>query len=87
MKNNLRLERTRKNFRQIDLSLRTGINGARLSMIENGLTPPRAEEMRALAKALALSTEDLFPPANMPEADGTKPSTHPPATVEVKGRE
>ena len=44
-----------------DLSLKTGIDPARISLIERGYTVPNAGQREKLAQALGCKTEDLFP--------------------------
>jgi len=49
---------------QISLMVATGIPQSRLSTIENGYYPPKAEEARKIAKALGVRIKDLFPNGN-----------------------
>ena len=50
----LKLARTSKRIRQLELARRTGIPPSRLSLIENDWAKPRPEEVAALRKALGL---------------------------------
>jgi transcriptional regulator with XRE-family HTH domain len=59
--NKLREARFTKRIRQIQLQSLTGINQARISVIENGYVEPRDDEKKKLAKGLGVTTEDLFP--------------------------
>ncbi len=43
-----------------DIGQRTGIDTARISLIERGYKVPREEEMERFAKALGCSVEDIF---------------------------
>lgn len=56
--------RTKRFFTQIsiyDLSIRTGIDPARISLIERGYKIPRADEKEKIARALGCEIEDIFP--------------------------
>ena len=59
--NRLRVVRAEKRISQFRLRLETGINAAKISFIENDLVEATADEKRALAKALKVSVEEIFP--------------------------
>jgi len=50
----LKLARTSKRIKQLELARQIGISPSRLSLIENGWAKPRPEELSALRKALGL---------------------------------
>lgn len=58
--NRLREKRVVKRITQFKLRLATGIHQSRISLIENGLVQPRADEINRLAEALDLEPEELF---------------------------
>lgn len=60
-KNRLRVVRAEKHLTQIRLALKTKIHQSRLSLIENGYAPPTDDERGAIAKALGLSVQEIFP--------------------------
>jgi len=55
----LKLIRTIKGMSQWDLAVQTGIRNYRLSLFENGRIEPKADELKALAKALETTVELL----------------------------
>ncbi|MBN1546013.1 MAG: helix-turn-helix transcriptional regulator [Syntrophaceae bacterium] len=59
--NNLKEIRFFNNVSQALLALETGIQQARISLIENSLVVPRPDEKQKIAKALRVSIEDIFP--------------------------
>ncbi len=59
--NQLKVLRAIKRITQFKLSLKSGILQSRLSLLENGLIEPRADEKEKLAKALGVSVKEIFP--------------------------
>jgi transcriptional regulator with XRE-family HTH domain len=59
--NRLREERVIRRVRQFDLVVKTGLNQAKISFIENGLVQPKPREKEKLAKALGCSVDAVFP--------------------------
>jgi transcriptional regulator with XRE-family HTH domain len=58
--NVLKVERVKRDWKQKDIEALTGIPQWRYSLLERGL-PPRPEEALALAAALKMDLETLFP--------------------------
>ena len=58
--NKLRETRVVKKISQFQLRVLTGIHQSKISMIENGLIPPRNDEAEKLARALGVRVEDLW---------------------------
>ncbi len=58
---NLRIARTRKRMSQYELSFKTGISQARISLMENGFRQPTKEQSKKIAEALQVDTKELFP--------------------------
>ena len=58
--NRLRAIRAEKRVTQFQLRLSTGIHQSKISMIENGLVEPKADEKRRIAKALGVGTEEIW---------------------------
>ena len=48
-----------------DLSQKTGIDPARISLIERGYKAPREDEKKKLAKVLGCEPKDIFPPNSL----------------------
>jgi transcriptional regulator with XRE-family HTH domain len=69
--NRLRVVRAEKRISQFRLRLETGVNQTKISFIENDLVEATADEKKALAKALKVGVEEIFPEvqdnANTPE--------------------
>jgi transcriptional regulator with XRE-family HTH domain len=61
MKNRLKLRRTELELIQMEVAPKAGISQSRLSHIENELVEPTDDEIKALAKALKTTPEQLFP--------------------------
>lgn len=59
--NRLREIRVVKRISQFQLRLQTGIHQSKISLLENGLIPPREDEKLRLAKALHVPAEKIFP--------------------------
>ena len=59
--NRLKEIRFFNNVSQARLSLETGIQQARISLIENSLVTPRPDEMQRIADVLWVEVEDIFP--------------------------
>jgi transcriptional regulator with XRE-family HTH domain len=60
MINRLRELRVIKRVTQFQLRLQTGIHQSKISLIENGLVTPEADERRKLAKALGVNPEEIW---------------------------
>ena len=58
--NRLKIVRAEKRLTQFRLSLKTGINAAKLSFVENDLVVPNLAEKRLIAKALGVPPEQIF---------------------------
>ena len=58
----LKVERLRRGWSIADLTMRTGINAASLSLVERGLTIVHPGWQERLALALEMPVEDLFVP-------------------------
>ena len=56
----MKIERIKKELKQTDLWMKTGIPQWKISLIENGM-PPKPEEKKKIAKALGLTESKLFP--------------------------
>ena len=65
--NKLRETRVVKKISQFQLRVLTGIHQSKISMIENGLIPPRNDEAEKLARALGARVEELFPAEGIKE--------------------
>ena len=59
--NKLREVRVVKRITQFELRGRTGINPAKISLIENGYIEPTDDEKQRLAEGLGVSVEEIFP--------------------------
>jgi transcriptional regulator with XRE-family HTH domain len=57
VENNIRLARTLLRMSQYELARQTGIDQARISLVENGYSTPKLVELKAMA--LALGVDDL----------------------------
>lgn len=60
----LSLLRQKRLFQELtiyDLERRTGLNTAKISLIERGYRNPRDEEKQKFAKALKCRVQDIFP--------------------------
>lgn len=57
----LRKERLMKEMTLYDLQSRTGIDSAKLSLIERGYRHARPDERERIARALKCRVEELFP--------------------------
>ena len=57
----LRIKRFFSQLTLYDLGLRTGIDPARISLIERGYKAPRPEEEKKLAIALGCEATEIFP--------------------------
>jgi len=57
----LRQKRLFQELTIYDLERRTGLNTAKISLIERGYRDPRDDEKQKLAKALKCRVEDIFP--------------------------
>jgi transcriptional regulator with XRE-family HTH domain len=55
----LRIARLSKKFSQWQISRFTGINQTKVSLIENGFVSPSREEKERIAKALALTVDEI----------------------------
>ena len=53
MVTNLKLERIKAGLKQLEVFKATGIDRARLSLIENGWIEPRAEEIQKIKEAIS----------------------------------
>ncbi len=58
---NLRIARTRKRMSQYELSFKTGISQARISLMENGFRQPTKEQAEKIVKVLKANIEEIFP--------------------------
>lgn len=58
-----------KKISQWELSRRSGIHPSRLSLIENDLTTPTANERRAISEALGVPAEEIFGEVSKSKAD------------------
>jgi transcriptional regulator with XRE-family HTH domain len=61
--NRLRMLRAERRLTQMLLSRKSGIQPSRISLIENGLVEPKAEERDRLARALKADVAEVFPVA------------------------
>lgn len=61
--NRLRLLRAERRLTQMLLWRKCGIAASRISLIENGVVEATHEERTAIAKALKVSVNDIFPPS------------------------
>ena len=61
MLSSLRKKRLFQEMTIYDLERRTGLNPAKISLIERGYRSPRNDEKLKLAKALNCKVEDIFP--------------------------
>ncbi len=59
--NRLKVIRAEKKMTQFRLALISNITQSRLSYLENSLLEPTEEEKTRLARALAVTVEDIFP--------------------------
>jgi transcriptional regulator with XRE-family HTH domain len=68
----LRLARLRRGATQFELALQAKLPASRLSLLERGLSPARADERRRLASTLGDSESELFPEVQWaePRQDG-----------------
>jgi len=66
--NRLREVRVVRRISQFQLRLSTGIHQSKISLFENGLILPRADERKRLAKALGVKPEEIFPPMDERQA-------------------
>lgn len=57
----LREKRFHKRFSQYDITIKTGIQQSRLSLIERGYVTPKEVEKKAIATALNCKLEEIFP--------------------------
>ena len=57
----LRIKRFLSELTLYDLGLRTGVDPARLSLIERGYKIPRPDEKARLANALGCASSEIFP--------------------------
>lgn len=60
--NRLRVVRADKRVKQETLELKTGIPQSRISQIENEYVEPTKTERTAIARALKVKVQDVFPP-------------------------
>jgi len=60
MNNRLKVVRAEKRITQFRLCVMTGLNTAKLSMIENGLIAPSEEERLQIAEALGVRPERIW---------------------------
>ena len=63
VKNRLRVLRAERRITQFLLAKKAGMYASQLSYIENGHIQPSDDERRALAKALGVSVQEVFPPS------------------------
>ena len=49
-----------KKISQFELSRRSGVHPSRLSLLENDLTTPTANERKRISEALGMSAEEIF---------------------------
>jgi transcriptional regulator with XRE-family HTH domain len=63
----LRLERFLRKVTQVEMVKRTRIPQSTFSRIERGLRPVKPEERAAIARALGMPPEDLFPQEGLAE--------------------
>jgi transcriptional regulator with XRE-family HTH domain len=61
MQNKIFLTRTRHRINQYVIAQRSGISQTRISLIENSLVTPRADEKERIARALLAKVEEIFP--------------------------
>lgn len=61
MQNKIFLTRTQYRVSQYHIAQRTGISQTRISLIENSLVTPRADEKERIARALLAKVTDIFP--------------------------
>lgn len=57
----LRIARTRKKMSQYELSHKTEISQARISLFENGFRYPTNEQAEKIAEALEVNLKEIFP--------------------------
>jgi transcriptional regulator with XRE-family HTH domain len=60
-RNRLRVMRAEKRITQIDAAAKAGIGVTRFWRIENGYTDPTPGERERIAKALRVSSSEVFP--------------------------
>jgi transcriptional regulator with XRE-family HTH domain len=68
--NRLRVVRAEKRVSQLRTALRAGIDPTRLWRIENGFREPSEAERGAIATALGVGEEAIWPPETDRENDG-----------------
>ncbi len=61
MVSRLRAERVLRSLTLFDVRKRTGVNIARLSLLERGIEKPRSSEREALAAVFEIPADELFP--------------------------
>ncbi len=64
-----KFERHRRRMSQQDVAIRSRINQATVSAIENGRVNPSAAELAALSKVFGVAPELLMKPVTLPESD------------------
>ena len=63
MANVLRMKRIEMNLTQSRLSIKSGVEQFRISLLERGLAIPTPEQLERLSKVLGTSPEELLKPA------------------------
>ena len=58
---NLKVARVKKEMSQYELSFKTGISQARISLMENGYRQPTKGQAVRIAEALQIDIEEIFP--------------------------
>lgn len=59
--NRLRVLRAERRMTQLTLATKTGLNVARISYFENGLSAPTDKQRKRLARALKADVAEVFP--------------------------
>jgi transcriptional regulator with XRE-family HTH domain len=57
---NLKVARVKKEMSQYELSFKTGISQARISLMESGYRQPTRGQAERIAEALQVDTKELF---------------------------
>jgi transcriptional regulator with XRE-family HTH domain len=70
MENRLRVRRAELRVTQFEIARKAKIGETKLSRIETGLIDPSHDEIRALARVLKTTPEQLFP--TLPEQQGAE---------------
>ena len=73
MANVLRMKRIEMNLTQSRLSIKSGVEQFRISLLERGLAIPTPEQLERLSKVLGTSPEELLKPAKGVALEETKP--------------